>query len=332
MAPAILQAIVDANNDPAMPYGNDAWTQKLTDQFSDIFGREVAVMLVATGTAANGLALAQLAKPFGGIICHGEAHILDDECGAPEFFTGGARLVPIKGHQGKLTPEGLQDCLTSWERNIHHVPPTAVSITQLSEWGTAYSPEEISALGSIVKNHDLCLHMDGSRFANALTGLGCEPADITWKAGVDVLSFGASKNGCMAAEAIVFFDPAKADDLGYRRKRAGHLWSKSRFISAQMATYLSDKNWLHWAAHANAMAARLAEGLSKLDGVHLIAPVDGNEIYLDMPKAMEQALKDVDFLFYDMPIDGRRASRLVTAWNTPEQAVDDFLGIAASAA
>ena len=331
MAPEILAAITAANADAMMPYGNDTLSQGLNEQFSTLFDREVAVFLVATGTASNGLALAQLTPPYGAILCHRDAHILVDECGAPEFYSGGARLAPMDGLHGKIHAGDLDQVLTQWERTVHNVIPAVVSLTQLTEWGTAYAPVEIHDIGAVARAHGLKVHMDGARFANAVAALNCHPAEITWKAGIDALSFGASKNGCLGCEAIVFFDPDDAKDFEYRRKRSGHLWSKSRFLAAQMNAYLDNGNWLNWAGHANAMARRLADGLQSLDGVQFVSAVDGNELFFDMPDDLVDAIKAEGFIFYDMPIDGRKARRMVTAWNTPETAVDAFLNSAKAA-
>ena len=330
MAPEILDAIGRANVDSAMPYGNDLLTRTLRDRFCDLFDHEVSIFPVATGTAANGLALAQLTPPFGAILCHRDAHILVDECSGPEFFSGGARLFPMNGARGKVHADDLDRILTGWKRTVHNVVPAVVSLTQLTEWGTAYAPVEVHDIGAVAKAHGLKVHMDGARFANAVAGLGCHPAETTWKAGVDALSFGASKNGCMGAEVVVFFNSDNAKDFEYRRKRAGHLWSKSRFLAAQVDAYLENGNWLSWARHANAMAERLAEGLHAIDPVQVLAPVEGNELFLDMPDDMVRSVKADGFHFHDMPMDGRMAWRMVTAWNTPEEAVDAFLESAGS--
>src|SRR6185312_1799022 len=248
-----------------------------------------AVFPVATGTAANALALAALTPPWGAIYCHEAAHIQSDECGAPEFFAAGAKLLPLAGEDAKLMPATVEAALL--ERGVvHHVQPSALSISQATEAGTLYRPAEIAALGALARRHGLALHMDGARFANAVAALGCAPADLTWRAGVDALSFGATKNGALAAEAVIFFDPAKAADLAYRRKRAGHLFSKMRFLSAQLDAYLADGLWLRNARHANAMAARLGQGLARLPGARLVHPVEANEVFVELAEASIAAL------------------------------------------
>ncbi len=219
-SPEILAALAAANQGAAMPYGADAITRRLEQRFADLFEHEVAVFPVATGTAANALALACLTPAFGAIYCHEEAHIATDECGAPEFFTGGAKLVTCPGEHGKLVPEALAPRIAG-AGIVHNVQPAVVSITQETEAGTVYQPAEIAALSALARAHGLALHMDGARFANAVVSLGCAPADITWRAGVDALSFGATKNGALAAEAVVFFDPKRAASFGFRRKRGG---------------------------------------------------------------------------------------------------------------
>jgi threonine aldolase len=328
VAPEILAAIEAANRGAAMPYGRDELTRRLEQRFAEIFEHEVAVFPVATGTAANALALACLTPPFGAIYCHEDAHIAADECGAPEFFTGGAKLVTCAGEHGKLTPESLAPKIGG-AGVIHNVQPAVISITQQTEAGTVYRAEEIAALGALARQRGLALHMDGARFANAVAALGCAPAAITWRAGIDVLSFGATKNGALAAEAVVFFDPAKADGFGFRRKRAGHLLSKHRFVSAQLDAYLTADLWLRNARHANAMATRLGGGLAQLAGARLVYPVEGNEVFVELNETAIEQLRAAGFVFYrwaDAPV-----LRLVTAFNTDPAAVDAFLRVAGEA-
>jgi threonine aldolase len=322
-APEILDAIVKANGGTAPSYGNDDWTKRLTQSLSDLFERDVAVFPMATGTAANALALAALTPPWGSIYCHAEAHIQADECGAPEMFTGGAKLVTLPGDHGKLTPAPLSSALDRVHKGfVHVVQPAALSLSQLTECGTAYSPAEVAALTAVARHHGLRVHMDGARFANAVASLGCSPADITWRAGVDVLSFGATKNGALGAEAVVFFDRELSENFGYRRKRAAHLFSKMRFLSAQLEAYVQNGLWLRLAGHANRMAMRLADGLSALPGAHLAHPVDGNEIFIALPEPVIAGLEAAGFGFYrwDGPV-----VRLVTAWNSDEAAVEALL-------
>ncbi len=322
-APEILDAIVKANAGTAPSYGNDDWTRRLTQRLSDLFERDVAVFPVATGTAANALSLAALTPPWGSIYCHAEAHIHCDECGAPEMFTDGAKLVTLPGDHGKLTPDTLSAALDRVHKGVvHAVQPASLSLSQLTECGTAYSPAELAALTVVARHHGLRVHMDGARFANAVASLGCSPADITWRAGVDALSFGATKNGALGAEAVVFFDRELSENFGYRRKRAAHLFSKMRFLSAQLEAYLDDGLWLRLAGHANRMAMRLADGLGSLPGAHLVHPVDGNELFVALPEPVIAGLEAAGFGFYRW--DGH-VVRLVTAWNSDEAAVDALL-------
>lgn len=325
-APEILDAIVKANGGTAPSYGNDEWTRRLTQSLADLFERDVAVFPVATGTAANALALAALTPPWGSIYCHAEAHIQADECGAPEMFTGGAKLVTLPGDHGKLTADTLSAALDRVHKGfVHAVQPATLSLSQLTECGTVYSPAEVATLTAVARHHGLRVHMDGARFANAVASLGCSPADITWRAGVDVLSFGATKNGALGAEAVVFFDRELSENFGYRRKRAAHLFSKMRFLSAQLEAYVQDGLWLRLAGHANRMAMRLADGLSALPGAHLAHPVDGNEIFIALPEPVIAGLEAAGFGFYRW--DGN-VVRLVTAWNSDEAAVEALLAAA----
>lgn len=326
VAPSILEAMVAANEGTAPSYGADPITRRMEQRFSDLFDRAVTVFPVATGTAANALSLAQLSPPWGAIYCQSEAHIQADECGAPEMFTGGAKLVPLPGTHGKLDADTLKEALARAHKGfVHAVQPAALSVTQATEAGTVYQPAEVAALADIAHAQGLSVHMDGARFANAVAHLGCTPADVTWRAGVDVLSFGATKNGAMAAEAVIFFDPDKAADFAYRRKRAAHLFSKMRFLSAQLEAYLTDDLWLRLAGHANAMAAQLATGLSALPGVTLAHPVEANELFVTLPEPMIQGLEDAGFGFYRW--DGCTV-RLVTAWKTDMHSVTKLLDVA----
>lgn len=329
VSPAIMEAIAAANTGAAMPYGADAISARLEKRFAEIFEHEVAVFPVATGTAANALALAAVAPSWGAIFCHDDAHIATDECGAPEFFTAGAKLVTLPGKDGKLWPAAIADRLGG-TGVVHNVQPAAISISQQSEAGTHYRAEEIAALSALARSHGLALHMDGARFANAVAGLGATPAAITWRAGVDVLSFGATKNGALAAEAVIFFDRAKASDLGFRCKRAGHLVSKMRFLAAQLEAYLAGDLWLRHARHANAMAARLAAGLAALPGFSLRYPVGGNEIFVALPEGAIAALEETGAKFYRWGAEP--VIRLVTAFDTSASDVDAFVAAAAQCA
>src|SRR5579872_3834132 len=255
--PEVWAAIQAADRGAALAYGNDALTKDLTARFAALFERDVAAFPVFTGTAANALSLACLTPPFGAVLCHRDSHIMTSECGAPEFYSG-AKLIGLDGADGKLTPEGIADALEGLDGSVHSVQPRVVSVSQASELGTVYSRAEIAAISELVHARGLKLHMDGARFANAMAHLGGSPAEATWKCGVDALSFGATKAGALAAEAVVFFDPALAGEFEYRRKRGGHLASKMRFVSAQLEAMLEKNLWLASAARANMLAARLA--------------------------------------------------------------------------
>ena len=290
-SPEILQAIVDANSGTAPAYGADDWSRRAEGRLSEIFERDVAVSLVATGTAANALAIAALIEPWGAALCHEFAHVAVDECGAPEFFAGGAKLAPIPGPAGKITPEGLKDMLDLMPRGVvKQVQPMALSLAQATECGTIYSLEEIARLAEIAHAAKLGVHMDGARFANALVTLGCSAADMTWRAGVDVLSFGATKNGALCCEAVVFFDTARAESFAYQRKRGGHTLSKGRLLGSQMLAYLDGDRWLKTAARANAMAARLEQGLVAA-GARMPFVRQANEVFAIMPRAAHDRLQ-----------------------------------------
>jgi threonine aldolase len=324
-APEILEALIAASTSGPMPsYGADPLTARVTEKISALFEREAAVFPVSTGSAANALALATLAPPYGAIYCHEMAHVNTDECGAPEMFTGGAKLVGLPGAGGKLTPALLRATLEKAGVGVvHSVQPAAVTLTQATEAGTVYTPDEVAALADVARSFNLPVHMDGARFANALVRLGCSPAELTWKAGVDVLSFGATKNGALAAEAVVFFRPELAASFAFRRKRAGHLFSKMRFLSAQLDAYLTDDLWLRLARHANAMADRLAAGLTAaVQGARLRDPVEANEIFIDLPEPVIAGLEQRGYAFYRW--DGT-VVRLVTAWNTDAGDVDRMI-------
>ena len=328
--PAIIEALVTANQGSAAAYGEDAWTQRLARRFGEIFEHDVAVLPVASGTAANALSLATFVPPWGAIYCHADAHISVAECGAPELFTGGARLALVAGDHGKISPAAVEGAIRR-AGDVHAVQPAAISISQASEVGTVYRPEEIGALGETARRHRMALHVDGARFANALVALGKTPAELTWKAGVDVLSFGATKNGCIAAEAIVLFDADKAQELGYRRKRGGHLLSKSRFLAAQLEGYLTDDLWLGNARHANAMTRRLAEGLERGAGIRPLQSVESNQLFVVFAEPVASALRAAGFLFLDWPALGPGACRLVASFQTSAYEVDALIGAAATA-
>jgi len=326
-SPAVMAAIAACNAGTARPYGGDEWTRRVEARLAEVFDRRVGVLLVSTGTAANSISLAAMTPRWGSIICHRNAHILADECGAPEFFTGGARLVPSASAGSLLDPRLLRAELAVGRGDVHCVQPSAVSITQCTEDGQVYSVDDVKGIASACREAGVLLHMDGARFANALVALGCSPADITWRAGVDILSFGATKNGTLAAEAIVVFNDSLLAQLPFLRKRAGHLISKMRFVGAQMEAYLADDLWLANARHANAMAARLAEGLSGIPGVELAAPARANILFVTLPERIASGLRERGFDFYGDRW-GPGVVRLVTSFGTTATMVEGMLAAA----
>lgn len=300
-------AAMQVANAVDMPYDNDGLSRELDSAFAALFGRECAVLWVATGTAANCLALAAMVPPHGGAICHREAHIETDECGAPGFYTHGAKLMLAEGHGAKIMPEAIDSIIASIRQDVHQVQPHAVSITQASEYGLCYRPEEVTAIAVAARHHGLRLHMDGARFANAVAFLECTPAEACGQ--VDALSFGCVKNGGMGAEALVFFDPALADVARYRRKRAGHLQSKGRFLAAQILAMIEGGLWLENARAANAAAQEIAA----VGADRLLYRVEANEVFLRLSRAEREALRAQGFAFYDWGTD---AARLVMAWDS----------------
>jgi threonine aldolase len=316
-APEIMAALAAANSGFVRSYGDDPWTGQLDQRFGELFGTEVRVFPVATGTAANALALATLVPPYGAVLTHEEGHIVRDECGAPEFMTGGARLMLLRGAGAKLSPEAVQAAIDANPASVHTVQPRALSLTQATELGTVYTPAELTAVCATAHRNGLAVHLDGARFANAVASLGCTPADITWKAGVDVLSFGATKNGAMGAEAVVFFGAARIADFEFRRKRAAHLLSKMRYVSAQLLAYLEDGLWLRLAGRANALARRIGAAA----GERLMHPVQANEIFAQLGDEGCAALRAAGFEFYDWGATGSGEARFVVSWNQPEEDV-----------
>ena len=313
VCPEALAALADANSlDTA--YDGDRWSKALDGAFSELFGCEVRALWVPTGTAANSLALAALCPPYGGVVCHRDAHINVDECGAPEFYTHGAKLLLADGPGAKLTPDAIAAVIDPIRNDVHQVQPHAISITNATEYGLAYAPDEVAAIGALARARGLGLHMDGARFANAVAHLGCAPADLTWRAGVDVLSFGFVKNGGMSAEALVFFRPQLAEATLYRRKRAGLLFSKGRYLAAQLLAMLKDDVWLRNARAANA-GARL---LGDTAGARRVHSVEANEVFLRLDADEAARLRARGFDFYDW---GVGEARLVVSWDQSEDAI-----------
>ena len=309
--PRIMEGLARHAGGFSAAYGNSDLDKAVAAKFSEVFERDVAVFFVATGTAANSLAMASLAKPGGVVFAHREAHMIEDESGAPEYLTGGARVKPVDGPLGRIDPALLDAAIPGPLTRVPHGGQSmAVSITQSTESGTIYSLDQIDAIGAIARRHGLPLHMDGARFANALVALGTTPAEMTWRRGVDMLSFGGTKNGCWCAEAVVFMNPSAAEQFPYLRMRAGQLFSKSRFVAAQFEAYLADGQWLTTARHANAMAARLAEVLQNSNRVRLGWQPQANEIFAIMPVALMEELTQKGARFY--------------GWTTPEFLKDEI--------
>lgn len=323
-SPEVMEALLRANAGQSAAYGADESSLRVQRQLADIFERDVDVLLVPTGTAANSLSLAAMTPPWGAVLCHEQSHIANDECGAPEFYTNGARLMLLGGEAAKIDTAQLAAAACRKVGDVHSVQPSCVSITQATETGSVYTLDEIRAIGGICRDAGLPLHMDGARFANALVSLNCTPAEMTWKAGVEALSFGATKNGVLGAEAIVLFNPERARELAFRRKRGGHLFSKMRLLSAQMEAYLHDDLWLKNARQANAMAARLAAGMQGLPGVTLQGPADANILFCQLPAAAIDGLLEQGFRFYHDRW-GPGVVRLVTSFATQARDVDHFL-------
>jgi threonine aldolase len=327
--PEILRALAEVNHGPAAAYGDDEYSALLNRKFSEFFGTNVVVFPVSTGTAANALSLASCARPYGGIYCSQEAHIHNGEGGATEAFTGGAKLIPLSGADYKLSPQALAEALRHAERGVRNRPqPDAVSITQASEYGTVYGLIDIAAVGASARDAGIAFHMDGARFANALSTLGCSPGEMTWRRGVDILSFGCTKNGGLNAEAIVVFDPALAEPLSYHLRRAGQTWSKMRFAAAQLMAYIENGLFLNLAAHANGLAARLGRELSALPGVEMVAPVQANLVFLRLPQVAIDKLAEAGARF------ARRRGgviRLVTRFDGTQDEVDQMVALTRSA-
>jgi threonine aldolase len=339
-APEIVAAVAAANAGYAAPYGADAAMARVTARLREVFeAPEAAVYLVGTGTAANALALACLCPPWATVYCHREAHVAEDECGAPEFYTGGAKLTLVDGPDARMDPEALEAAIAGTPQgDVHNVQRGAVSITNVTERGAVLSVTEVRRLCEIAKRHGLPVHLDGARFANAVAALGSTPAELTWRAGVDAVSFGGTKNGCLGVEAVVLFDPARAWELELRRKRGGHLVSKHRYLSAQMEAYLEGDLWLRLARAANARAARLAAGLRALPGVRLQHPADGNIVFAGWPRAGHRRAQSAGARYYlwpmsqslEGPADAEVTARLVCNWATTEPDVDRLLAAIAA--
>lgn len=333
--PLVMDALLQANLGYTPSYGDDPIMEQVRAKIRDLFeAPEAAIYLVATGTTANVLSLATHASPWQAIYCHPLSHIHVDECNAPEFYTGGAKLKLVDGENGLITPAALETAIaTSMQGDVHCTQRGVVSITNLSELGTLYSVATVRALGAIAHSYDLPMHMDGARFSNALVAAGCSPAEMTWKSGVDILSFGGTKNGLLGVEAVVLFDPEKSWEFELRRKRGGHLFSKHRFLSAQMQAYLQDGLWTSMATSANEKAARLSQGIRALPDGSLAHPTDANMIFASMPRARHRRAMAAGAQYFFMsptattegPDDELLTARFVCSWSTRDDDVDEFL-------
>ena len=334
--PAVNAALARHSEGMASAYGSSDLDKAVEKRFDEIFEREVAVFFVGTGTAANSLALASVNRPGGVVLCHREAHIVEDECGAPEFFTHGARMAPVDGPNGLIDPANLKREIARFKPgHVHAGQPMAVSISQPGEAGTLYSADEIETIAQIAHERGLTLHMDGARFANGLVATGLSPAEMTWKRGVDILSFGATKNGCWCAEAIVVFDPQKASQFPYIRKRGAQLFSKTRFVAAQFMAYFEAGLWLDMAGHSNRMADRLRAALSASNAAREAWPTQSNEVFAILPRDLDTRMRAEGAIFYewtpphsmpDLVAEGETLVRLVTSWSTQEEDVERFAG------
>ena len=323
--PEVMDAVVDANSGIATSYGDDEWSSRLQTKLSEIFETDVEVFLAVSGTASNALALSALAPVFGKIYCHELSHINTDECGAPEFFTGGAKLIPMRSSNGRIKANELAETIRG-SGNVHVTQPSVVSITQSCETGTVYQLDEIKAISKIARKHKMSVHMDGARFANALASLDVSPAEMTWKSGVDVLTLGGTKNGCLAAEAIIFFKPDMVGNFPYLHKRSGQLLSKMRFISSQLEAYVTDDLWIRNAQHANSMAKILSEGLNAFSNIELAYPTQSNEVFVYLPRELIDYLNNAGYDINEEELDGK-AVRFVTAWNSELKDVDRLLEV-----
>ncbi|MBL0686440.1 MAG: low specificity L-threonine aldolase [Sulfurospirillum sp.] len=321
ICPEVLSALIKANTGSQPAYGNDEYTYKVSKKIREIFECDCEVFFVFNGTAANSLSLASLCRSYHSVICHETAHIETDECGAPEFASNGSKLLLANGENGKLNPKNIEKLATK-RTDIHYPKPKVISITQSNELGVTYSLEEIKAIKKVANKFNLKIHMDGARFANALVSLGCSAADMTWRVGVDVLSFGGTKNGMAFGEAVVFFDTKLAEDFEYRVKQAGQLSSKMRFISAQWLGILENDIWLKNAKNANDMATYFSQAVENIDGVHLMFPVNANEVFIKLSSEVEVKLRKIGWIFHAF-IGG--ANRFVFSWDSTKKRVDELI-------
>ena len=323
ICPEAWVALEEANHGHASGYGEDQWTRKACRLIRDLFETDCDVFFIFTGSAANALGLASVCRSYHSIICHEASHVQNDECGAPEFFSGGAKVCTLTGKDGRLTPEAITAAVAK-RRDLHFPKTGALSLTQSTELGTVYTPTQLKANCRAAKKSGLKIHMDGARFSNAIASLGVAPKDITWKAGVDMLSFGLTKNGTHAGEALVFFDKLLAREFDWQNKQAGQLASKMRFLTAPWIGMLQDGAWLRHANHANKMAKRLRRALSKISGIKFLHPTQANAVFVDMPPVLVDAMHKHGWHFYTLYSDND--ARLMCSWDTTPKDIDDFVG------
>lgn len=322
ICPEVLEKIIELNNDNAPAYGNDYYTKYAADKLRELFETDCEIFFVFNGTAANSLSLAALCSSYHSIICSEVAHIETDECGAPEFFSNGSKLLLAKGENGKLRPKDIKHLATK-RSDIHYPKPKVISLTQSTELGTVYSIEELKAIKKVADEHNLLIQMDGARFANAIATLECKPADITWKVGVDVLCFSGTKNGAAMGEVVIFFDRKMAEDFDYRCKQAGQLASKMKFISAQWIALLEDDLWKRNAQHANEMAKYFKEQISSIKGIKIKFPVQSNSVFIEADESVMEILKEREWIFYSFI--GLGGGRFVFSWNSSKKRVDKLI-------
>ena len=315
-------ALEEANKGHELGYGDDRWTKKAANLIRDVFETKCEVFFVFNGTAANSLSLASTCQSYHSILCHENSHVENDECGAPEFFSNGTKVQLLKGKDGRITPEGIEESVLR-RTDLHFPKPRAITVTQATELGTVYTPIQLKAISKVARKYHLKIHMDGARFANAIAQLGVSPKDITWKVGVDILSFGCTKNGAPVGDAVVFFNHDLAKEFEWRCKQAGQLASKMRYIAAPWVNLLCDGAWLRYADHANKMAARLAKGIKMIKGIKLLYPRQSNGVFVDLPMPVIEALHDRGWHFYTFI--GDTGARLMCSWDTTLKDVDDFV-------
>ena len=337
MHPKVLEAIIKANEGYAMPYGNDTIMDEVRTRIRTLFeAPKAAIYLVATGTAANALALATYTNSWDTIFAHQVSHVEEDECGAPEFYANGAKLTLVAGNSAKMDPDALRHAIThTGDKGVHGVQRGPVTITQATEVGTLYTLDEIKQITAIAKEFGLKTHLDGARFANACAALGCSAAEMTWKAGIDMVSFGGTKNGCAGVEAVIFFDPEKAWEFELRRKRGAHLFSKHRYLSAQMLAYVTDDLWLELGAQANANMARLVKGLDSVEGAHIPDRPQANMVFAHLPRSAHRRAMEAGAKYYLFPFDASLDGpdeelircRMVCDWSKPPAEIDQLIGL-----